>query len=322
MNSNKYRVVVEALKSEILSGKYASSERPFPSERMLVKRFGVSRPTISLALQELRGKGLLVRLQGSGTFLTKAARSFGSAVGLVVPGICYAEIFPPICKEISRLAQEKGLSLLFGDVSSPNPETRAKRAMELARKFAAEHVSGVILQPIEFLEDAERINREILSVFDKAGIPVVLIDYDIVPSPLRSQYDLVGSNNFEAGRRLAFHMKAAGAKHIVFLKRPLCAYSVENRILGASTVIAWRKPQDFVVTAEPTDLAAVCGVFKRKPTPDAIICGNDTMASRLSRCVFPSSGSTYAVRFSEMLISTKQNGERIMSDGRALILTT
>ena len=38
-----------------------------------------------------------------------------------------------------------------------------------------------------------------LSHFDKYEIPVLLLDYDIVPSPERSTYDLVGIDNIAAG---------------------------------------------------------------------------------------------------------------------------
>ena len=99
MATARHRSIAEALKKEILGGKWSSASSPFPSERGLAKRFGVSRPTITLALQELRGEGLILRQRGRGTFLTGTARKLGRAIGLVVPGIGYGEVYPVICRE-------------------------------------------------------------------------------------------------------------------------------------------------------------------------------------------------------------------------------
>jgi len=278
MASVRHSEIAEALKKEILSGKWQSSETPFPSERNLAKRFGVSRPTITLALQELRGEGLILRQHGRGTFLTKAARRLGRAIGLVVPGISYGEVYPIICREVSRLAQKDGLTLLFGDVTSSDPKVRARRAIELANKFADEKVSGVIFQPIEMVEDAGRANRQFLSVFDKAGVPVVLIDNDIVPSPMRSTYDVVSLNSFDAGRRIALHLHEAGAKSVHFLMNPNWGHCLQNRLLGVRSVFGDRVR---VVDVDPKDAKDVRRFSRMRPRPEAAICRNDDFAVHL-----------------------------------------
>ena len=102
----KYKVVVETLRNEILSGKWTSHHSRFPSERALMRRFNVSRPTISMALQELHGQGYVLRRQGKGTFLTKTALQASGAIAVVVPSFPRVEIFPVICRELSRICQE------------------------------------------------------------------------------------------------------------------------------------------------------------------------------------------------------------------------
>lgn len=49
----KYLAVADTLKCKILNGKYESRKR-FPSEKALVRRFGVSRPTVERVLRELK----------------------------------------------------------------------------------------------------------------------------------------------------------------------------------------------------------------------------------------------------------------------------
>lgn len=278
MDNAKYKTIVEMLKKEILGGKWTSRDNPFPSERALVRRFGVSRPTISLALQELRGEGLILRQHGKGTFLTKTARKLSRAIGLVVPGISYGEVYPVICREVSRLAQKDGLALLFGDVSSSDPKVRARRAIELANKFAEENVSGVIFQPIELVDDADSANRRFLSAFDRAGVPVVLIDNDIVPSPERSSYDVVSINSFDAGRRIALHLCDAGAKTVHFLMNPNWGHCLQNRLLGVRSVFG---DGARVVNVDPKDPRDVRKFARMRPRPQAAICRNDDCAVHL-----------------------------------------
>ena len=278
MDNAKHKLIVEILRKEIMGGKWSSRDNPFPSERALVRRFGVSRPTISLALQELRGEGLILRQHGKGTFLTKTARKLGRAIGLVVPGISYGEVYPVICREVSRLAQKDGLALLFGDVSSSDPKIRARRAIELANKFAEENVSGVIFQPIELVDDADSANRRFLSAFDKAGVPVVLIDNDIVPSPERSSYDVVSINSFDAGRRIALHLRDAGAKSVHFLMNPNWGHCLQNRLLGVRSVFG---EEVRVVNIDPKDPMDVRKFARMRPRPEVAICRNDDYAVHL-----------------------------------------
>src|SRR5258708_13803276 len=59
---------------EILEGLIASSAPgdPLPSERALAERYGVARMTARQAIEAMLAKGLVYRLQGSGTFVDEA----------------------------------------------------------------------------------------------------------------------------------------------------------------------------------------------------------------------------------------------------------
>ena len=134
---------------------------------------------------------------------------------------------------------------------------------------------------MEFFEQSARYNQEVVAIFTAARIPVVLIDCDIVPSPQRSACDVVGVNNFDIGRTLARHMLERGARHVRVLRRPLCATTVMNRILGVQTVLGAPRIEDFTVTAEPSDEAAIRRALRGRKGADAFICGNDAVASHL-----------------------------------------
>ena len=65
-----YQKVKQAISKKIGAGEWRPHDR-IPSEAELVAQFGFSRMTINRALRELTDDGLLVRLQGVGTFVAE-----------------------------------------------------------------------------------------------------------------------------------------------------------------------------------------------------------------------------------------------------------
>ena len=271
-----YRKVYETLKKEILDGKY-SAARSFPSSTALARRFGITRFTVRQALDILAKEGLVRSLRGCGTFVTKMGAN--RQIGLIVPGVAYSEFFQPIVTALSGVCTEKGYGLSIGSAFSEDGKERARQAMALVRDFADKRISGVIFQPIESIPNAPRVNKQMLSVFKSAGIPVVLLDSDIVPPPDRSEYDIIGINNFDAGRRVAVHMIGAGAKRIRFVSMPQPCYSIRLRFSGVqSTLASHGVLLDKMVELDAADVGEVRR-FLRRERPDAVICCCDTFAA-------------------------------------------
>ena len=79
-----------------------------------------------------------------------------------------------------------------------------------------EEVSGVFFAPLELTQEKDAINRRVAEVFDRAGIPVVLLDRDLVPHPDRSRYDLVGIDNRRAGYTITSHLLRHGCQRVAF----------------------------------------------------------------------------------------------------------
>lgn len=277
--SVKYREICETLKDEILGGRYASG-RKFPSESQLMRRFGGSRITVIHALQELGRMGLIVRRKGQGSFLTKRAENFGRSVGVIIP-ISRGEIFPPICREITRLAQLDGYSIRLADLLALDAGDRIAETRRIAESFVAQNVLGVILQLIDGQANAMRSNMAVLEVFDAAGVPVVLTDCDVVPFPKRSRYDVVGSDNVDAGYRITRHLIDSGAKRLVFLQPKYGNVSFGNRSRGFLAAIAEsQSAKGRVVSGSADDASFVKGLM-RSVRADAAVCGNDRVAASL-----------------------------------------
>ena len=275
-----YSEIADELCADIRAGMYVA-RRSFPSLTRIMRRFGVTRVTAMRSVDELKRRGVVHAAPRSGIVVKRANRT----IGLILPGVAYSEFFPPVMGGISRQSQKSGYGLLFGDVYSKSPTARAKQAKVLAKDFADKRVAGVIFQPIEFMADANRINGEIVAILSDAGIPVVLVDYDIVSSPERSGFDLVGINNFDAGRRLAFHLIAAGATKIHFVMRHHWSASIQNRLVGVNSAVSEglvRHESANVFQGDPKNSAAV-EEYLKKHRPDAIVCGNDTTALQLKQ---------------------------------------
>ena len=271
----KYKTIADALSKEIAAGKFGAG-KPFPSETMLMRRFAVARHTVLRALDDLRARGLIVRRQGKGTFLTRKAKATGR-IALIVHGSTYCEIFSPIVREVSHLCATHGRTLLLADVAFDTARERATRVVNLVEEYMKQGVDGVLFQPLEMLENSEQLNERICTAFDKAGVPLVLIDSDIVRSPSRSRYDLVGVNHFAAGRAMAAHLRDAGARRVAYLMQRNRAPCVLDRHLGVKTGCDGLPLAGEAIFAEPDDKDAIRR-FLRRNRPDAIACYNDRQA--------------------------------------------
>ena len=277
MNATKYSTLLNTLKNEILSGKYRPNN-PFPSVRALISRFKLSDRTVRHALDELFAQGLISRKQGRGTFVSSTAAS--RKIGLIVPGVACTDFFQPIVSEINQLARQEDYTLLFAEVFSMDRDERIRQVRDLAAEFVKKGVAGVIYEPLAEPGGKES-NEHILRVFKKVRIPVVLLDCDIVPFPQRSEYDIVGVNDVEAGAKIARHLLSVGAKKIHFLISRLCPTTFLNRLYGAEAelVRAGRFKKGNVLYAEAGDAVALRRYIKRRGRPDAFVCSNDAIAA-------------------------------------------
>ena len=70
MNQPLYRQIADRIREGIANNEYPMDTQ-LPTEHALAAQFGVSRPTVRQALELLSREGQLVRIKGSGTFITQ-----------------------------------------------------------------------------------------------------------------------------------------------------------------------------------------------------------------------------------------------------------
>ncbi len=122
-----YFQLAEVLKEKLEAGAWQSGSR-FPSEREIAEQFEVSRTVIRPALDLLVGDGAIVRIKGSGTFVTPPKRE------VPVVGLTQALI---------DRSEDLTLTVLAAGERAPDP-TVAELLGIADRRTAVAHVTAVL----------------------------------------------------------------------------------------------------------------------------------------------------------------------------------
>lgn len=235
------------------------------------------------ALRELQLAGLIERRAGSGSYVRADAAARGYTFGLLIPELGRTEIFEPICRGMAEAQQGSQHVLLWGS-SLGDEANMEQQASQACRQLVAKKVSGVFFAPLELTPQKDAINRAIAEALDRAGIPIVLLDRDLVSYPERSRYDLVGIDNRRAGYVITKHLIRGGCKRPVFVGRPGSAPTVDSRAAGYREAVAAAnlELEARVCRIEPDDRTKLKDVLARL-RPDGFVCANDFTAARLLR---------------------------------------
>ncbi|MEC0123270.1 GntR family transcriptional regulator [Paenibacillus pabuli] len=142
----KYQVIIDDIKSNILSGTYSVGEQ-IPTESALQDSYNVSRQTVRKAILELSNEGFLRSEKGSGTYVSNLYRSrtggntMKKTIGVITTYIS-DYIFPSIIRGIEGRLNEDNYSLLLA--STNNDVAQEKKALEMMLSYG---VDGLIVEP-------------------------------------------------------------------------------------------------------------------------------------------------------------------------------
>lgn len=279
----KYQHIYRSIKDAVASGEYSSGQR-LPSEAELVNRFGASRITVNRALRELQLRGIIDRRAGSGSYV-RVQPECAYTFGLLIPELGQTEIFEPICRGMALADEADHQHSLLWSKSLGDSAAKESQATELCRRLVTEKVAGAFFAPLELTPGKDTVNQMIVETFDQAGIPIILLDRDLVGYPGRSRYDLVGIDNRRAGYAITSHLLEVGCRRTAFVGRPGSAPTVEARIAGYREAILDSKqgwdPRS-VQRIAPWDEDAVKEMLS-SIRPDGIVCANDFTAANLMK---------------------------------------
>ena len=228
-----YRLVADSIREKVLAGEYALGK--LPSERALIRQYGISRATAAKVLATLEREGLVVRRRGAGAFVNpQSATSENAYVSTLIADMDVREFFSAICGSIADRARAYNLNLIWGARQEFNELSRDGSLDDYVARCKAANIKGVFFVPQDAMGErgVELRNQEIAETLRRKGITVVLIDRDIVPFPRRSDFDFVGIDNVQAGYMQAKHLIACGCRRLVYVSHEKQVWTVDARFNG------------------------------------------------------------------------------------------
>ncbi|AXI10426.1 GntR family transcriptional regulator [Oceanobacillus sp. 143] len=169
----QYQVIIDDIKSKILSGEYSVLEK-IPTETALQEKYNVSRHTVRKAILELSNEGFLKSEKGSGTYVSNQYQYKSSAnpnnrtIGVITTYIS-DYIFPSIIRGIEGRLNEENYSLLLA--STNNDVQQEKKALEMMLSYG---VDGLIVEPTK--SNLYNPNIAYYLSFKEQDIPFIMIN--------------------------------------------------------------------------------------------------------------------------------------------------
>jgi DNA-binding LacI/PurR family transcriptional regulator len=214
------------LGGRILSGQAPRGQK-FYTEKQICEEFQVSITTARRVLNDLAQEGLLVRRQGSGTYVadprTKRTQTFGMLVPSVTDG------------HAARLVHgiEKASSAAGQKVLVRNYEDDLSLFAQACRDLATSGIDGAfVYMPTLFPPAYQAKLREGLSVLETMSAGVVVFDGN--PMQMLGMSGRIGAVHedfVQAGYLLTEHLLRQGHQRIAFVHQEHC-YTVHARYQG------------------------------------------------------------------------------------------
>lgn len=274
----KYQRVSDWVHNRIANGELRDGDR-LESEHEISALFKLSRQTVRHALSNLEQEGVLVRVQGSGTYV-RVPDEFGSGYAplfrtvTIISTYVDGYIFPKILQEMVRTLEKAGYS---SRIMFTNNHVETERRL-LERLLTDESRDPLIVEPVMSGLPSPNLNyyRRLLA----SGIPILFFHsfYPELPIPH------ISLNDERVGRIAAEYLLAQGHTKIggIFKaddgqgKRRYAGFMEAMRAAGVPVreeAITW------VDTQEMRDaLLWSPRVLKRLEHCTACVCYNDEMA--------------------------------------------
>ncbi len=207
-----YTQILHETRERILSGELEAGDR-LPSEWQIAQQYQTTRAIVRHALNILVEEGLLERVQGSGTFVSRLSsasiRQGGplqqKSIGVILSE-ANDELNMRILRGVEQAARPRGYQLSFTYIE--------ENAQEFAQSVARlrTNTSGLVIFPI-----SNESYNDTVAQLQHDNFPFVLVDRYI--SDLDCDY--VASDNLSGGYRATEHLLILGHTRIGFVYSPV-----------------------------------------------------------------------------------------------------
>ncbi len=246
----KYQVIIEDIKSKILSGDYSMGEQ-IPTESIMQEMYNVSRHTVRKAILELSNEGFLRSEKGSGTYVSNqyqsktSGASANKTIGVITTYIS-DYIFPSIIRGIESRLNKDNYSLLLA--STNNDVEQEKKALEMMLSYG---VDGLIVEPTK--SNLYNPNISYYLSFKEQDVPFTMINayyeeldvpffcLDDVQSSYLATNELISKGHTQIGLiakmddlqgkyRMKGYIKALGEAKLRFQPEHILSFNTETKL--------------------------------------------------------------------------------------------
>jgi GntR family transcriptional regulator, arabinose operon transcriptional repressor len=224
-----YKQIHQVFKEKILSGELRPKDR-VPSEQEIMDDYKVSKITVKNALAALADEGLVIRIQGKGTFVSphpfdhidkdttaQVQRKTNECIGFIIPTL-KTKVIQQLVEYVEYYLQQNGLHMILKITrESLTDESRA------IRELTESKVKGLIVFPTE----DEKYNESLLRLsLDK--FPFVFIDRFL----RNIETYTVTSDNLGGAFETVTHLLDQGHRQIALISPENANTAIEDRTSG------------------------------------------------------------------------------------------
>jgi len=278
LDKPKYKIIKNDIEKKIINEEYPIDSK-IPSEMNLREEYNVSRHTVRQSISELVNDGYLIKVHGSGTYVsdaylqksTKKIKTIG-----VITTYLSDYIFPSIIRGIEKELSKHKYSLML---SSTHNDVDSERA-SLENMFQHD-VDGLIIEPTK----SNLLNPNLNYYLDIANkeIPLLMLhaSYDELEAPSISMDDK------DASKIATEHLIDLGHEKIAMVTKSDDLQG-KKRLKGYISALNDAKmsfENDYVLLFETEKkdelLKNIHKLLTSENSPTAIVCYNDQIAVRV-----------------------------------------
>ncbi|MGC0145081.1 substrate-binding domain-containing protein [Pseudactinotalea sp. Z1732] len=202
----KFRALAKDLRQEILSGRWEPGAK-LPTEKELMAQRGLSLTTVRRALDELADDGLIVRRQGSGSYVSTDPRAGAGAmrtIGVLVPSTTeyYPRVLAGVESALSGASARMVLACYHYDA--------AEEERDMASLMAS-GIDGLIAVP-DLLSAAD--SQKKIEVLFNLPVPVVMLERRDTQARLSDRSEYVCTDHAGGAYDAVNHLRGLGHERI------------------------------------------------------------------------------------------------------------
>lgn len=201
--SKKYEQLAGILRSELQQLVRQGGSR-LATEAALAERYHMSRQTVRHALKLLEEEGLIVRRQGSGSYVRSESAEPGTRQVAVVTTFLDDYIFPSILHDVQGILSQEGYSTLVFAT-----ENLVSREREILTRLLEMPLSAVLMEGVKTA--LPTVNADLYRLLQAQGVPVLFLHGTYCNL---SGFPSIQDDNYSGGYQLTRYLLSKGHTRI------------------------------------------------------------------------------------------------------------